>query len=45
MIIYNIICNQLFFHEDQLGFFDDFDYINGSYISKFSKINKSAQII
>jgi len=43
-ITYNIICNALFYHEDQLGFFDDFDYSNGSFISKFSKINKSVEI-
>ena len=42
--IYNIICNQLFYHEDQIGFFDDFNYKNGSYISKYSKINKSVEI-
>ena len=41
---YNIICNQLFFHEDQLGFLDDYEFLNGSFISKFSKINKSAEI-
>ena len=41
---YNTICNTLFYHEDQLGFLDDFDYQNGSYISKFSKISKSTEI-
>ena len=41
---YNIICNEIFFHEDQLGFLDDYEYLNGSFISKFSKINKSAEI-
>ena len=43
-LAYNIICNHLFYHEDQIDFFDDFNYINGSFISKFSKINKSAKI-
>ena len=42
--IYNIFCNQLFYQEDQKGFSDDFNYLNGSYISKFSKISKSAEI-
>ena len=41
---YNIICNQLFYHDDQIGFFDDFNYVNGSFISKYSKINKSTEI-
>ena len=36
-LTYNIICNQLFYHEDQIGFLDDFNYSNGSFISKFSK--------
>ena len=43
-IAYNIICNQLFHHEDQIGFIDEFDFINGSYISKFSRIDKSTEI-
>ncbi len=43
-LIYNIICNQLFYHDDQKGFSDDYNYLNGSFISKFSKINKSAEI-
>ncbi len=43
-LAYNTICNQLFYHEDQIGFLDDFNYLNGSFISKYSKINKSAEI-
>ena len=43
-LAYNIICNQLFHHEDQIGFIDEFDYINGSFISKFSLIDKSTEI-
>ena len=42
--IYNSICNNLFYHEDHMGFPDDYTYINGSFISKFSKINKSTEI-
>ncbi len=42
--VYNNICNQLFYHEDQIGFFDDFNHENGSFISKYSKIDKSVEI-
>ena len=42
--IYNRFLNELFFHEDQIDFTDNFDYINGSYISKFSDIHVSAKI-
>jgi len=41
---YNLICNELFYHEDQIDFKDDFNIINGSYISKYSNIHKSAVI-
>ena len=41
---YNLICNELFYHEDQIDFKDDFNFINGSYISKYSNIHKSAVI-
>ena len=41
---YNLICNELFYHEDQLGYNDDFEYINGSYISKSSSISDSVEI-
>ena len=43
-IAYNLICNHLFYHEDQIGYKDDFKYINGSYISKFSQIDESVAI-
>ena len=38
------LINHLFIHEDQIDFFDDFDYLNNSYISKFSKIDTSSKI-
>ena len=41
---FNTILNKLFLHEDQTGYFDEYDIINGSYISKFSNIDKSVEI-
>ena len=41
---YNNILNNIFSHDDQLGFKDDLEFINGSYISKYSKINNSSEI-
>lgn len=41
---YNKILNELFYHEDQIGYKDDYELINGSYISKYSRINKSCEI-
>ena len=41
---YNKILNELFYHEDQIGYKDDYQLINGSYISKYSSINKSCEI-
>ena len=43
-ISYNLICNKLFYHEDHIDYKDDFNYINGSFISKYSNIHKSAII-
>ena len=43
-ISYNLICNELFYHEDHIDYKDDFNYINGSFISKYSNIHKSAII-
>ena len=42
--IYNDILNFLYFHDDSKNFPDQFDLINGSYISKFSKIHESTTI-
>ncbi len=41
---YNIISNHLFFHDDFPNFPDEFQYLNGSYISKFCKIDNSCDI-
>jgi len=41
---YNLILNNLFFHEDDNNFFDKFDCIKNSYISKFSLIDPSVKI-
>jgi UDP-3-O-[3-hydroxymyristoyl] glucosamine N-acyltransferase len=41
---YQIILNNIFFHEDDITFNDEFDFINNSYISKFSKIDSSSKI-
>ncbi len=41
---YNCILNALFYHEDQSGFPDEYEYVNGSYISKFCKINNNVEI-
>ena len=41
---FNTILNKLFLHEDQTGYLDEYDIINGSYISKFSNIDKSVEI-
>ena len=42
--IYNLVLNHLFIHDDCLEYVDDFDYKDGSYISKFSYIDPSAII-
>ena len=41
---YNKCLNNMFSHDDQLGFKDDLELINGSYISKYSKISNSSEI-
>ncbi len=42
--LYNFILNKLFYHEDQHNFKDDFEFINGSYISKYCKIDPDVEI-
>ena len=42
--IYNKILNFLFYHEDNKGYKDEFNYINGSYISKYAIIDDSCEI-
>ncbi len=41
---YNLIVNKLFFHEDQNGYLDEFNYINGSFISKYCNIESNVEI-
>ena len=41
---YNKFLNEIFFHEDQIDFTDEFDYIYGSYISKYADIHDSVKI-
>ena len=36
---YNNIVNNMFHHEDSIGFKDDFHYVNGSHVSKYAKIS------
>ena len=42
--VYHFLLNQIFIHDDCPNYQDDFDLKNGSYISKFSKIDPSAII-
>ena len=41
---YNKILNYIFYHDDLENFPDEFDNINGSYISKFANIDSSSEI-
>ena len=41
---YNYILNSLYFHDDDISFTDNFDLINGSYISKYAHVDKSSII-
>ena len=41
---YNVIINLLYHHEDCLSYFDSFENKNGSYLSKFSFIDKTVKI-
>ncbi len=42
--VYNKILNELYYHDDQKGFIDNYDYINGSYISKYAIIHESCEV-
>ena len=42
--VYHFLLNQIFIHDDCVDYQDDFEFKNGSYISKFSKIDSSAII-
>ena len=41
---YNTLLNNLYYHEDQVGYIDEYNFINGSYISKYCKINHNVEI-
>ena len=41
---YNLILNKIYYHEDQKGYSDDYNFVNGSYISKYCKIDKEVEI-
>lgn len=41
---YNQLVNYMFYHEDDSLFVDDFEYVNGSYLSKFCYIDESVKI-
>ena len=41
---YNLICNELFYHEDNSLVYDEYNFINGSHISRYSKIHKTVII-
>lgn len=42
--VYNLILNKIYIHDDSPDYYDDFQLINGSFISKFSKIDHTATI-
>ena len=41
---YNLIINELFYHDDTNKNNDEYNLINGSYISKYSKIGNSVEV-
>ena len=41
---YNKFLNEIYFHEEQIDFTDEFDHIYGSYISKYADIHDSVKI-
>ena len=41
---YNLILNNIYYHEDNSNFPDDFELQNGSYISKYSNVHESVEI-
>lgn len=41
---YSLLLNNLFFHEDNYHYSDEFNYVNGSYFSKSCNIHHSAEI-
>ena len=41
---YNTLLNNLYYHEDQQGFIDEYNLVDGSYVSKYCKINHNVEI-
>ena len=41
---YSKVINLIFYHEDDIDFYDNFDFIYNSYISELSQIHKSSKI-
>ncbi len=41
---YNLIVNNLFFHDDSIDFDDEYDLVNNSLISKYAEIDLSSKI-
>ena len=41
---YNLVINSMYHHEDSFTYNDDFDFVNGSYVSKYSKISQNVKI-
>ena len=41
---YNLLVNKLYLHEDNISYSDTYDFINGSYISKYCQIDNSVSI-
>ncbi len=42
--VYWKVINMILYHEDSIDFYDEFDFIENSYISKFAQIDKSSKI-
>ena len=42
---YNLIVNNLFFHDDCIDFNDDYDLVDNSLISKYAEIDSSSKIL
>ena len=43
-VVYREIINMILYHEDTVDFYDEFDFIKNSYISKFAQIDQSSKL-
>ena len=41
---YNKLLNEIYFHDDHIDMQDEFDFVDGSYLSKFAKIHSTSFI-